>query len=113
MVDITFLKEFTKGDKKKMSRYIGLYLQVAPETFMKMKENLEEQDFEQFRINAHSLKPQADFMGIAELKALLLRMEEIVQKGNCDGLNELYDKALEAHKTSQDLLQKKLDELNP
>ena len=57
MVDLTFLRKFAKDDPKKMKRYISLYLDVAPKTFEEMQRNLTNGDWEQLRINAHSLKP--------------------------------------------------------
>lgn len=55
MVDLTFLRNFTKDDPVKMKRYISLYLEVAPKTFEDMKRNLDHEDWKQLRINAHSL----------------------------------------------------------
>ena len=76
MVDLTFLRKFTKDDPIKMKRYISLYLDVAPKTFEEMQRNLQDGDWEQLRINAHSLKPQAEFMGIKSLKEELIKKEE-------------------------------------
>ena len=45
MVDLTFLKQFTKDDSKKMKRYISLYLDVAPKTFEEMQRNLQNGDW--------------------------------------------------------------------
>ena len=42
MVDLTFLKTFTRDDPKKMKRYISLYLDVAPKTFEEMQRNLKD-----------------------------------------------------------------------
>lgn len=89
MIDLTFLKQFTKDDPKKMKRYIGLYLDVAPKTFEEMKRNLNNKDWEQLRINAHSLKPQADYMGINSLKEELIKIEEAVKANNFDVLENL------------------------
>ena len=61
MVDLTFLRKFSKDDSQKMKRYISLYLDVAPNTFAEMKRNLDNQDWDQLRINALSLKPQTDY----------------------------------------------------
>lgn len=36
MVDLSFLEQFTKGNKNKMVRYIGMYLRIAPATFKDM-----------------------------------------------------------------------------
>ena len=93
MVDLTFLKKFTKDDANKMKRYISLYLEVAPKTFEEMQRNLNHADWEQLRINAHSLKPQADFMGINSLKEALIKIEEAVKANNLEGIEKLFHKA--------------------
>ncbi len=94
MVDLTFLKKFTKGNPQKMKRYISLYLDVAPKTFEEMKRNLKNEDWEQLRINAHSLKPQADFMGIVPLKEELIKIEEAVNMNHLDRIEPLLNASL-------------------
>ena len=94
MVDLTFLRKFTKDDPLKMKRYISLYLDVAPKTFEEMRRNLDSKDWEQLRINAHSLKPQAEFMGIIRLKEQLIKIEEAVKAESVDELESLYQTAL-------------------
>lgn len=99
MVDLTFLKKFTKEDPVKMKRYLTLYLDVAPKTFAEMQRNLNDKDWEQLRINAHSLKPQADFMGIASLKEALIKIEEAVKNNHLDEIEKLLN---ETHTLSSD-----------
>jgi HPt (histidine-containing phosphotransfer) domain-containing protein len=111
MVDLTFLKKFTKDDPKKMKRYIGLYLDVAPKTFAEMKRNLDDKDWEQLRINAHSLKPQADFMGINSLKEELIKIEEAVKANNFDVLENLFTTSHKIAADSENLLKKMLEQL--
>ena len=94
MVDLTFLRKFAKDDPLKMKRYISLYLDVAPKTFEEMRRNLDSNDWEQLRINAHSLKPQAEFMGIISLKEQLIKIEEAVKAESVDELESLYQTAL-------------------
>lgn len=110
MVDLTFLKKFTKEDPKKMKRYISLYLDVAPKTFEEMKSNLKNEDWEQLRINAHSLKPQADFMGIDSLKEELIKIEEAVKANNVDILENLFNASLIISTNSEKLLKEMLDQ---
>lgn len=110
MVDLIFLKKFTKNDPKKMKRYIGLYLDVAPKTFDEMKRNLANEDWEQLRINAHSLKPQADFMGIDSLKEELIKIEEAVKANNFDVLENLFNTSLNIAARSEILLKEMLDQ---
>ncbi len=111
MVDLTFLKKFTKDDPKKMKRYMGLYLDVAPKTFAEMKRNLEDKDWEQLRINADSLKPQADFMGINSLKEELIKIEEAVKANNFDVLENLFTTSFKIATDSESLLKGMLEQL--
>ncbi len=108
MVDLTFLKKFTKDDPKKMKRYLSLYLDVAPKTFDEMKRNLANKDWEQLRINAHSLKPQADFMGIDSLKEELIKIEEAVKANNIDVLENLVNTSLKISADSERILKEML-----
>ncbi len=109
MVDLTFLKRFTKDDPQKMKRYILLYLEVATETFEEMKRCLNSEDWGQLRIHAHSLKPQADFMGINSLKEELIKIEEAVQKKNFDVLENLLGKSLRIAADSEIILKMVLE----
>ena len=97
MVDLSFLEKFTKGDTNKMKRYIKLYLDVAPQTFVQMQQNLDSSDWEQLRIHAHSLKPQTDFVGVSELKGLLIEIEDAFKDGNFSVLKELFKQANQLH----------------
>ena len=111
MVDLTFLRKFSKDDPQKMKRYISLYLDVAPNTFAEMKRNLDNQDWDQLGINAHSLKPQADYMGIDSLKVELNKIEEAVSEGDFEILDNLYNTALKIYVYSEIILREKLEQL--
>ncbi len=110
MVDLTFLKKFAKDDPKKMKRYISLYLDVAPKTFEEMQRNIHDSDWNQLRINAHSLKPQADFMGIASLKEELMKIEEAVNLNKIEVIEELFSAAIRISADSEVILKEMLDE---
>lgn len=108
MVDLTFLEQLTKGNRDKLKRYIKLYLQVVPETFARMEENISTEDWQALAINAHSLKPQADYIGHHQLKEVLVEMELAVKNLNVKMCPELMKKALELHKQAESFLNKKL-----
>lgn len=93
MVDLGFLEKFTKGDTQKMKRYINLYIELALQTFQQMQKNIEEKDWEQLRINAHSLKPQADFMGIPTLKNALISIEEAAKTNKKEIIYTCFERA--------------------
>ena len=109
MVDLTFLKKFAKDDPTKMKRYISLYLDVAPKTFEEMQRNLQSGDWEQLRINAHSLKPQAEFMGIMSLKEELIKIEEAVKMNQLEGIDILLRASRAISVDSEKMLKEILD----
>jgi len=110
MVDLTFLKKFIKDDPVKMKRYISLYLDAAPKIFEEMQRNLKNADWEQLRINAHSLKPQAEFMGILSLKEELIKIEEAVKLNNLEVIEELLNSSLTIFNISEISLREMLDQ---
>jgi hypothetical protein len=65
-----------------------------------MKRNITDENWEQFRINAHSLKPQADYMGIPNLKSALVEIERSVEAGEFERLRELSEKVSVIHANS-------------
>jgi HPt (histidine-containing phosphotransfer) domain-containing protein len=111
MVDISFLESFTKGDKNKMRRYIQMYLDNSPSIFEKMNSALESENWESLKINAHSLKPQVDYMGIPELKKCLSSIEEEIDKKKFKNLRSHYNKACELHIESTGFLEKYVEGL--
>lgn len=101
MIDLSYMKKFTNSDPKKMKRYILLYLETAPEIFEEMKKNMEKKNWDQLRINAHSLKPQAEFMGIPNLKEVLIEIEDAVKLKKLNEIKSLVNKAYNIHLSSE------------
>jgi HPt (histidine-containing phosphotransfer) domain-containing protein len=75
-IDMAFLENFTSGDSAKMAKYINMFVKAAPGQIKTMKSQCESQDWNSLRTTAHSLKPQAGYMGAGELKELFLRIEK-------------------------------------
>ena len=105
MVDLSFLEKFTKGNNSKMKRYISMYLKMAPETFERMQGNIQDKSWSDLAINAHSLKPQAEFMGISTLKESLIEIENKVKSNQTEGLEALLTKAKSIHGESEVFLE--------
>jgi len=106
MVDLSFLEKFTKGNTIKMKRYISMYLNMAPDTFERMRQNIIDKSWQELAVNAHSLKPQAEFMGIATLKEVLVEIENRVKSGQFNEMDCLFEKANSIHKDSEHYLKK-------
>lgn len=108
MIDLTFLEQLTKGNRDKLNRYIKLYLDVVPETFARMEENIATEDWQGLAINAHSLKPQADYIGHSQLKDVLVEIELAVKNSSVKACPDLMEEALLLHKDAEKFLNKKL-----
>lgn len=100
MVDLTFLRKFTKGNEAKMQRYISMYLTEAEKTLDQMQIDLDNQDWESLKVNAHSLKPQAEMMGIKVLKDTLIEIEDASEQGETDKIPELFTTSLTLHEAA-------------
>lgn len=111
MVDLSFLEKFTKGNPDKMKRYISMYLDSTPKLFEDMEKYLKNKDWEQLRISAHSLKPQAELIGIPSLKNSLIEIENEIKQQSFNSLNTIYSKAYNIHIASQGILKKRIDKL--
>jgi len=108
MIDLTFLEQLTKGNRDKLKRYIKLYLDVVPETFSRMEENIAAEDWQSLAINAHSLKPQADYIGHHHLKDVLIEIELAVKNQHVNACPTLMKQALLFHKEAEIFLIEKL-----
>jgi len=105
MVDLSFLEKFTKGNTTKMKRYISMYLNTAPETFERMDQNIKDNSWSELAINAHSLKPQTEFMGIGTLKELLIEIENKVKSNQLMGIETLFTETENIYDESKVFLQ--------
>ena len=86
-----------------------MYLDMAPETFERMRMNLDDKSWQELAVNAHSLKPQAEFMGISTLKELLIEIENKVKSDQLEGMEILFTEAKSIHDESEVFLQKFMD----
>lgn len=101
MVDLSFLEKFSKGDTLKMKKYVTMYLNTAPDSFKKMQQNIKNKSWAELAINAHSLKPQAEFMGIARLKDVLNEMENKAKNADLKDMETLFERANAIHTDSE------------
>ena len=76
-----------------------------------MKRNLNDEDWEQLRINAHSIKPQADFMGINSLKEELIKIEDAVKSKDYGIIEKLLNTSLKIATDSEVILKEMLEQL--
>lgn len=94
ITNLNFLVEFTKGNEEKIKRYIQMYLDTTSQVIAEMEEYLSGGNIESVALKAHSIKPQAQYMGAVRLSEALRQIEETCRNlGDTSQLAELIDKA--------------------
>ena len=90
ITDLTFLQSFTGGNKDKINKYIGLFLQMCPGQLDAMQSLLQSANYDALRATAHSLKPQITYMGIRSGEGLIKNIEQYAaDKTNLEQLPQL------------------------
>ncbi len=91
--DLGYLERFCKGDRSRMEKYIGMYLQGAPDLFTRLQALQAAGDGEGLAVAAHSLRPQVNYMGAQGLFDLLTSVE---QQARAEGAAACADQVTEA-----------------
>ena len=111
MVDLSFLEKFTRNNPEKMKRYISMYLDSTPKLLEDMENYINNKDWEQLRISAHSLKPQAELIGISSLNQSLLKIENAVKEKNYSSLETIFINTKTIYSHSQEVLKEQIKKL--
>ena len=91
ITDMTFLSSFSGGDTTRMKKYVGMFLQIAPQQLEKIRTALNASDWDSVRANAHSLKPQITYMGIKGGEVLIKQIEnDAASRTNVEGIAALF-----------------------
>ncbi|MEO8085712.1 MAG: Hpt domain-containing protein [Bacteroidota bacterium] len=91
-IDLTFLQSFTGGNKEKMAKYIGIFLQMCPGQLDLMKTQLGAANYDSVRGTAHALKPQITYMGIKAGEDMIKKIERhAAEKIDVESLPQLLD----------------------
>ena len=75
LTDLTFLRNFTGGEKDKMTKYIRMFLTGAPQNISQMELHALSKDWSGVYQTAHSLKPQLGYFGAKQSEELLKQIE--------------------------------------
>ncbi len=76
-VDDSFLRSFTGGEPEKMKKYIHLFLDNAPKMLERLAAAVEEKQYGEIKIAAHSLKSQLKYLGVGEEHSGVYALEQM------------------------------------
>lgn len=89
IIDLTFLRGFTKNDPERMKKYINMFLQHAPVMVQNIEKAYMEKNWNAVKSSAHSLKPQITYMGIKSAEDLIRNIENNGAASIEEGTNEM------------------------
>ena len=81
VTNLIYLREISNNDKSFMSEMIQSFMEQTPIDLEKMKNRMTENDWENVAYIAHKIKPAISFMGIHQLKDLVVEIESKAKEG--------------------------------
>lgn len=85
--DLTFLRTFTAGDPPKMTKYINMFLNGAPQILSQIRQQVDAADWKALKTSAHSLKTQLKYMGVSSAVDLAFAIEQ--QSGDLKDIEQI------------------------
>ncbi len=79
IIDLSMIKKISKGDNKKIIKYIDIYLKNIPVDVKKMKLALKDLNYPEISNVAHKLKGNIGYMGLNDLVLDLDKLENLIK----------------------------------
>ncbi len=92
VTDLTYLTEMSDNDQNFITDMIRSFISQSPKDLEQIRHHFDDQDFEEVANLIHKMKPSITFMGIHELKDLVLEVEENAKKNEIALLKNQLDK---------------------
>lgn len=110
--DLSQLDRLYKGDRARMARWVGIYLDETPGQLQRMAACVERADLQGLLAIVHDLKPTMYYLGAQPLQELLVRLAQEARTAGVAAcgpvLQELMDEARSVSSELQDHLQAEL-----
>ena len=105
VIDDTFLNSFTGGKPEKMKKYLCLFKENAPLMMEKIYQGILNEEHEEIKIGAHSLKSQLRYLGVPEEVSGVFTLEDMGRH------TESLDKIKKQYKQLRKVFVKTLEEV--
>jgi CheY-like chemotaxis protein len=103
VTNLDYLTKFCEGDRKRMDKYIKVYLNALPAFHKNIEAAVATKDFTEIALHVHSFKPKWMMMGMKQTNELGIKIDQL-----CKAQNE---KAFEDLKVLLDDINKSVKEL--
>lgn len=85
IIDLTYLEQVSKGNKKFMLEMVDLFIQKTPDSIKNIRHTFDEQDWLTLASAVHKIKPTYAFMGIEKAKKLIPDLEKKIKERHDPG----------------------------
>ena len=104
--DLSQLDRLYKGDRNRMARWVGIYLEEAPGQLERLVTCVERTDLEGLLAIVHDLKPTMHYLGAQRMQDLLVRLAQEARTAGVTGCGPLLQALMEeARSVSSELQQ--------
>jgi len=113
LIDDTFLYSFTGGQPEKLKKYLELFKENAPMMMKKIKLGIHNEEYEEIKIGAHSLKSQLRYFGVSEDHSGVLALEQMgTQKASFEEISKQFERLQIVFKQTLIEVQERIESLN-
>ncbi len=77
LYDLSALQETSRGNNAFIEKMIRLFIDIIPDSVLKMRNAFEEKDFDTLHAIAHRIKPSINNLGIDEIKVEIKQIEHL------------------------------------
>ena len=93
VTNLSFLTKISKGDHKKIEKYISIYLQTVPTDLKELQIAVNDKNFKALSSVAHKLKGNASYLGVEDVLSELNELEKMKHfKENTNEITNIVDK---------------------
>ena len=79
--DLTYLTQFCEGDRERMVRYIGMFIDSAPGLITRVQQAIADSNTDEIATQVHGFKTRWVMMGMHAAKELALEVEQRCREG--------------------------------
>lgn len=111
--DLSQLERIYKGDRTRMARWVGIYLEETPGQLERLATCVDREELEGLLAIVHDLKPTMHYLGAQRMQELLVRLAQEARTAGVTACGPVLQELLEeARSVSLELQQHLQEELS-
>lgn len=112
-LDLTYLEEVTGGSSEMIVEMLEIFLSDTPDQLLSIERNVENEDWENVRAEAHKLKPTFQYVGLSESHMLIAEVETKARnKEELETISRLVESVKSNFNQVQSSIKNKIEELS-